>query len=312
MASLLLSAGTVHAQNDRPIRLLVGFSAGGGTDVLARLLAEKLKDELQRPVIVENRPGAGGMVAAAALKNAAADGTTLFLTNDHTTSIIPLVQKNPGYDVQEDFTPVAGVADYVSVLFIGAAVPAKSFAEYTRWVSERQAGKSSIAIPAPASLPEFITKAIGARAKLDLVPVPYKGAAPMLGDIMGNQIPAGISAVNDTLEPQKAGKIQVLAVAGDARQSIYPGVPTFSEVGIPGFEQSPFYAIYAPRGTPQAFIDTFSKATQKVLAQPAMAERMNALGLKVRYLPPQATAERERAYAQAWAPLVKALGYYPQ
>ena len=314
-ATLALSSPIALAREGnrtKPIKLLVGFSPGGGTDVVARYLADKLREELHRSVIVENRPGAGGQVAAQALKAAPKDGTTLFFTNDHTVSIIPLVMKQPGFNTSRDFTPVAGVAIYVSALFTGAGTPVKSYAEYIRWVHDKQAGKGSVGIPAPASLPEFMTIAIGARNTLDLTPVPYKGAAPMLGDIMGNQILAGISSLNDVLESQKAGKINVLAVSGRQRHAGVPDTPTFSELGVPGFEESPFYAIYAPQGIPPDEAAAFSQAMQKVLARPEVRERMVSLGLIPQYLNPEQMRQREQTYAQTWGKLIKDSGYQPQ
>ena len=296
----------------KPIKLLVGFSPGGGTDVVARYLADKLREELHRSVIVENRPGAGGQVAAQALKAAPKDGTTLFFTNDHTVSIIPLVMKQPGFNTSRDFTPVAGVAIYVSALFTGTGTPVKSYAEYIRWVHDKQAGKGSVGIPAPASLPEFMTIALGSRNSLALTPVPSKGAAPMLSDIMGSQILAGISSLNDVLESQKAGKINVLAVSGKERHPGIPGTPTFSELGVSGFEESPFYAVYAPQGTLTGDIAAFTQAMQKILARPDVQERLASLGLIPQYLDAEQMRLREQAYAQTWGQLIKASGYLPQ
>ena len=299
-------------ESDKPLKILVGFSPGGGTDVIARYLADKLREELQRTVIVENRPGAGGQVAAQVLKAAPKDGSTLFFTNDHTVSIIPLVMKNPGFDTAKDFIPVAGVADYVSALFTGTGTSVKSYAEYVRWIRDKDAGKSSVGIPAPSSLPEFMTLAIGTKNSLELTPVPYKGAAPMLGDIMGNQILAGISSLNDVLESQKAGKIRVLAVSGRERHPGTPDTPTFLELGVSGFEESPFYAIYAPQGTPASAVTVFTQAMQKILAKPEVRERMASLGLIPRYLDAEQMLKREQTYRQTWGKLIKASGYQPQ
>ncbi len=152
--ALTLSCGLAGAQNAKPIKLMVGFPPGGGTDAVARILADKLKDELGTPVVVENKPGAGGQLAAQALKTAPADGTVLFLSHDHTISILPLVVKNPGYDPAHDFAPVAGFATFVNAYAVSGGTPAKSFTEYVAWV-KAQGGKGAVGIPAPASTPEF-------------------------------------------------------------------------------------------------------------------------------------------------------------
>ena len=150
-----LSCGLAAAQNSKPIKLMVGFPPGGGTDAVARILAEKLKDELGTPVVVDNKPGAGGQLAAQALKAAPADGTVLFLSHDHTISILPLVVKNPGYDSAKDFVPVAGFATFVNAFAVSGGTPVKSFPDYLAWV-KTQGGKGAVGIPAPASTPEFL------------------------------------------------------------------------------------------------------------------------------------------------------------
>ena len=183
-----------------PIRLLVGFPPGGGTDAIARLLADKLKDRLGAPVVVENRPGAGGQIAARALKAAPADGTTLFLTHDHTISILPQVVKNPGFAPDEDFVPVAGIASFVNGFALAGGTPARSFTGYVEWLRKQHGGKGAVGIPAPASTPEFLVQLLARRYQLDLVAAPYRGGAPLLADMMGNQIAAGIGSVQDFIE----------------------------------------------------------------------------------------------------------------
>ncbi len=312
--ALLLAVGStgVLAQSGRTVRILVGFPPGGGTDAIARLLSERLKDALgASSVVVENRPGAGGQIAAQVLKSAAADGTTFFISHDHTISILPLVLKNPGYDPARDFVPVAGFATFVNAFAVSAATPATSFSQYIDWV-KGQGGKSAVGIPAPASVPEFLVKVIGEKYRLDLVSAPYRGSAPMIGDMLGNQIPAGVGSVPDFIENHKAGRLRVVAVLGGTRQAALPDVPTFAELGLAGFEDVPFYAFFAPAGTPQAVIDEFGAALAKVIAIAEVRERLTAMGLTVGYMPQQQLAARERAYAQTWAKIIKASGFVPQ
>jgi tripartite-type tricarboxylate transporter receptor subunit TctC len=305
-----LVAGTALAQG-KPIRILVGFPAGGGTDAIARTLADRLKDELHAPVIVENRPGAGGQIAAQALKAAAPDGTTYFISHDHTISILPLVVKNPGFDPVRDFVPVAGFATFVNALALSGGTPATTFKDYVAWVRS-QGGKSAIGVPAPASVPEFLVKVIGEKYGVDLVAVPYRGSAPMIGDMLGSQIPAGVASVPELVENHKSGKLRVVAVLGSARQPAMPEVPTFAELGLAGFEDVPYYAFFAPAGTPQTEVDRFSAALGKVIAAPDMKEKLTVWGLSVGLMPQAQLAARERAYAQAWARIIKASGFQPQ
>lgn len=317
LVSAIACAGAVPAlpawaEGGRPLRILVGFPPGGGTDAIARTLAEKLKDLLGVPVVVENRPGAGGQIAAQALKGAPADGSTVFLTHDHTISILPQVVKNPGFEPDRDFVPVGGFATFVNCFAVSGGTPAQSFAEYVDWVRKVGGGKGAVGIPAPASTPEFLVKLLGERFQLDLVSAPYRGSAPLIGDMLGNQIPAGVASVQDFIENHKAGKLRVVAVLGDRRQAAMPQVPTFAELGLKGFEDMPYYGFYAPAGTPRAFIDAFSAALAKVVAVPQMQQHLTALGLTVGYMSPVQLAARERTYSATWARIIRSSGFQPQ
>jgi tripartite-type tricarboxylate transporter receptor subunit TctC len=310
-ASLLGSA--VHAQgSSTAIRILVGFPPGGGTDAIARVLAEKLKDQLNQPVLVDNRAGAGGQIAAQLLKAAPADGNTLFLSHDHTISILPLVIKNPSFDPAHDFVPVAGFATFVNALAVSGGTPARSVPEYVAWVRQQGGGKGNVGVPAPASVPEFLVKLIGQKYGLDLQAAPYRGSAPMMADMLGNQIGAGVGSIPDFIENHKAGKIHVVAVMGNARQAALPDVPTFAELGVAGFEDVPYYGLFAPAGTPQAAIDRLADALAKVIAQPETHERLASMGLTVGFMSQQQLGSRERAYSQTWARIIHNRGFQPQ
>ncbi len=310
-ALLLALSGAAFAQAGKTVRILVGFPAGGGTDAIARTLAEKLKDELGMSVVVENRPGAGGQVAAQALRSATPDGTTVFISHDHTISIVPLVMKNPGFDPAKDFIPVAGFATFVNALALSSGTPATNFKDYVVWVKEK-GGKGAVGIPAPASIPEFLVKVIGERYGLDLVSAPYRGSAPMMADMLGNQIAAGVGSIPDFIENHLAGKLHVVAVLGGTRQSALPDVPTFTELGLTGFEDIPYYGFFAPAGTPQAAINQFSAALSKVIAQPDVRERLTRWGLTVQFMTQAQLAARERAYSQTWSQIIKKSGFQPQ
>ena len=309
-AALGMSGGALSQTG--PIKVLVGFPPGGGTDVIARVLADKLKDHLGVPVIVENKAGAGGQLAAQALKAAAPDGNTLFLTHDHSVTILPLVMKNPGFDPAKDFVAVAGFATFVNALAVSGGAPAKSVNDYVAWVRSQGAGKGTVGVPAPASVPEFLVKVVGQKYALDLQAAPYRGSAPMMADMLGNQIAAGVASIPDFIENHKAGKIRVVAVMGGARQAVMPDVPTFAELGLAGFEDIPYYGYFAPAGTPKAVIDRFSEALSKVLTQPEVRNQLTAMGLAVGHMPPEQLASRERAYARVWTRVIKASGFQAQ
>ena len=307
---MLAMAGGLKAQTTAT-RLLVGFPPGGGTDAIARILADKLKDQLGAPVVVENRAGAGGQIAAQTLKAAAPDGHTLFLTHDHSISILPLVTKNPGFNPATDFIPVAGFASFANALAISTGTPARSMADYARQVQSR-GGKDTIGVPAPGSIPEFMVGLLASKYKLDLQAAPYRGSAPMIADMMGNQISAGIGSVPDFIEQHRAGKVRVVALMGAKRHAVLPDVPTFAELGLAGLEELPYYGLFAPAGTPGAVIERLNQALAKVLAMPEVQGSMTAMGLTVNYQPQAAFAAVVRDYTQTWERIIRTSGFQPK
>ena len=304
-------AGIGLAQAQTTTRILVGFPAGGGTDAVARILAERLQGELGNSVVVDNKAGAGGQLAAQALKAATPDGHTLFLSHDHSVSILPLTMKNPGFDPARDFVPVAGFATFVNAVALSGGTPARDFKAWIDSV-KTSGGKATMGIPAPASTPQFAVQVIGKQFGLDLVAAPYRGSAPMMADMLGNIIPAGVGSVPDFIENHKAGKLRVAAVMGTQRQAALPDVPTFTELGIKGFEEVPYYGIFAPAGTPKAALDKLAAGVQKVIAMPDVKEKLTAMGLTVGYMSGAELGKRETAYREVWAKIIQASGYQPQ
>jgi tripartite-type tricarboxylate transporter receptor subunit TctC len=298
--------------SERPIRILVGFPPGGGTDVIARLLQEPLSQRLGRTVIIENKPGAGGQIAAQQLKASPADGTTLFLTHDHTISILPQVVRHAGFDPAQDFEPMGGFASFVNTFAVSALHPAKTFEEYLQWVRQSSQGRSAVGIPAPASTPEFLVKQLAQRFDLDLISAPYKGSAPMIGDMLGRQIEAGIGSVQDFVNYHQEGKLRVLAVLGGKRQPLLPEVPTFAELGMQGLEDEPYYGIYAPKGVPAAFTQRFAKALAESVQEPHIYKQLQAIGLVVDPMAPAQLQQREQAYTSVWTRTIAQSGFKPQ
>lgn len=307
-----LGAWPVLADEPKTVRLLVGFPAGGGTDAIARALAEQLRVELGSTVVVENKPGAGGQIAAQTLKAATPDGSTLFVSHDHTISILPMVTRHPGFDPAADFVPVAGFASLVNCFAVSPGTPAKSFNEYLAWLRGPQGGKGAVGIPAPASVPEFLVKMIGDHYKLDLINAPYRGSAPMIGDMLGNQIAAGVGTVPDFIEQHRAGKLRIVAVLGDSRQALLPDVPTFAELGLKGFEERPYFALFAPARTPRATLDRLSIALAKTVATPSVRDRLTAMGLTVSFMPQADITRRIEAYNKVWSEVIRRSGFQPQ
>ena len=246
-----------------------------------------------------------------ALKASAPDGNTMFLSHDHTISILPLVTKSPGFNPERDFVPVAGFASFVNCFAIADKTPAKNFPDYLKWVNGDVNGRGSVGVPAPASTPEFLVKLLAEKYNISLVSVPYKGAAPVMADLLGNQIPAGIGAVPDFIENHRSGRLRIVGVLGADRDPLLPDVPTFHELGLTGFEDVPYYGLFAPKGTPQAMLDTFNAALQKVLSIESVRKQLVGLGLRAEYSNQRQFTAQERAYTQVWARIVKEKGFAP-
>jgi len=269
-----------------PMHILVGFAAGGSSDVAARLLAEKLKDTLGVAVIVDNKVGAGGRIAAEALKNAPADGTTFMLAPVVVPVLAPLVFKQLSYDPAKDFTPVAQVGTYQFAFAVGPANPARTVPEFVAWVKAHPA-QANFGSPAPGSLPHFFGLMVGEATGIELVHIAYKGGAPLATDLMGGQIPAGVDALSDMIELHRAGKIRIIATSGAQRSPLLPDVATFREQGFPAIEGSGWIGVYAPAKTPPAIVMQVSSAIAAALKGPELRERMQNLGYE-----PTGTARR--------------------
>ena len=310
----LCVSGAVRAQplpaSAGPIRILVGFPAGGTIDVVARLLAEKLKDELGVPVVVESRTGAGGQIAAQALKQAAPDGHTLMLAPDHTMVVVPLTLKSPGYDVAKDFVPVAQVARYLGALAVASGTGVRTLAEYVAWLKANPA-QASVGVPAPGSLQQFSLATISRAAGVPVTAVPYRGSAPLVQDVASGQIPAGITALGDFLEFNAAGKLRVIATIDAQRAPQLPDVPTFSEQGMK-LDFNFWLGLFAPAGTPPALMQRMNVAVARVLAQPDVHDRMVKLVFEPVTGTPAQMSDRIAADTRYWEPVIRASGWVMQ
>lgn len=321
LAGLAIAAGVAvlgtatAAENDAPIKMLVGFPAGGSTDAVARHLALAMQKELGgRPVLVENKPGAGGQLAAQTLKAAKPDGQTLFLSNSHTVSMIPLTVANPGFDPAKDFAPVGLIAVSPDVFAINPTVVGNAgmgLREFAQWVKANP-GKGNVGVPAPASAPDFAVTIVSRALDSDLRSVPYRGDGPVTQDLMAGQIAAGIGSVGAMMQPAKSGKVKIVAVNGTTRLPQLPDVPTYAELGVKGYEEVIFAGLFAPAGTPPALIQTYSNALAKVVKSPDFVERLAALGLTAASSTPRELGERVQRTHQAWTAMVQAVGYKPQ
>jgi tripartite-type tricarboxylate transporter receptor subunit TctC len=282
------------------ITILVGFPPGGGTDLLARHLAVGMREELRIPVIVLNQPGAGGQISAQTLMHSKPDGSVLLLSHDHTISIFPQLNKNPGYNPNVDFQAVAGIGNFVNCFFISANIPPTNYNQYRKWVLSQTNSNRAVGIPAINSAPEYLVKSINRQESLDLVPVPYQGSAPMLTDILAGHIPAAIGTILECIELHRSGKIRIIGIMGGKRQALLPNVPTFSELGVQGFENIPFYGVFAPYKTPLEISDTLSLAIKHVLSQSKFTKAFNSSGIEIKWSPAKQFSNEVLRYSQAW------------
>jgi tripartite-type tricarboxylate transporter receptor subunit TctC len=314
LVALLAAAlpGFAAAQADsRPLRVLVGFPPGGSTDVVARILTDKMRATLGRPVIVENRPGNGGQVAAQQLKAAAPDGSTVMLTIDHTHVIIPLTFKDPGYDPIKDFTPIVGVAEYYNAMAVSAKTGVTSLKELATWLKANP-GQANFGIPAAGSVPQFAGLIVAKSLGVKMEPIPYKGGAPLVQDLLGGQVPVGFGSLTELIDHHRAGKLRVLAVSGRQRARSAPEIPTFQELGLKGIDKNPWLAFFGPAGLQPGFVNGFYTAVRVAMESPEAKERFAALGVEAS-LAPQDELRRWVSDALAhWGPVIRDSGYVLQ
>ena len=290
------------------VRILVGFPPGGATDVVARIIGEKLRVIMNQPVIVENKPGAGGMIATQQLKAASPDGSTIMLTIDHSHVIIPLTFKSPGYDPLRDFTALAGVASYYNVMALSSTIPAKTPAEFGAWLKANP-GKANYGIPAVGSVPQFAGLLVGQSLGTPMVAIPYKGGAPLVQDLLGGQVPAAFLSLTESIEHHRSGKMHVMAVSGTSRAKSAPDIPTFQELGIKGVDKNPWLAFFGPKGMQTEFMDRFGRAVSTALADPEVVEKLSKLGNVATYANSTQLQEWVTSATSHWGPVIKASGF---
>lgn len=308
LTAATLIGSTVFAQTDKPLRVIVGFPGGVSIDVVTRILSDKLKDELKRPVIVDNRPGAGGRLAAEVLKSSAPDGNTVMVTPIVVPVLAPMVFNKLSYNPATDFAPVVRVCDFSFGLAVSADAPVKNLAEYSAWIKANPKN-ANFGSPAAGSLPHFFGEMIGSALAVDMVHVPFNGGSALQAAVLGNHVPAGIDVVFEWLQNSKAKKVTVLATSGVTRSKVMPDVPTFKELGYPDIVGQGWFAMYAPAKTPAAAISEINKAVNKVLAMPEIREKFAALGLETGGGSDADLQKTMIEDTKRWAPVVKKTGF---
>jgi len=299
----LSGSAVAQAWPSKPIRMVVNFPAGGVADVVARAVAPGLGEAIGQQLVIENRPGAGGNIGADAVAKAPADGYTLLMSSGGTISINPSLYAKMPFDPARDLQPVAAAARVLVFLVMRPDLPpkdVKSFMEYVR----ANPGKLSYGSPGNGSSPHLAGEMFKSAAKLFAIHIPYRGAAPALTDLLGNQLDfmfdPGIG-----LTHVRSGKLRLLAVGSPKRSPLFPEIPTLDEAGLKGFDADSMFGFYAPAGVPQDIVMRLNREINRQLQTPAIRDRVAALGGEVAPMTPAEFAERGRRDAERFGAIIR-------
>jgi tripartite-type tricarboxylate transporter receptor subunit TctC len=304
LIALLILVGPASAQSfpDKPVRFIVGFTAGSATDITARLFAAKFAELWKVPVAVENVPGAGGSVGGDRVAKSAPDGSTFYWGANGALTINPtLLAASQTYDVQRDLAPVARLLTMASIVAVNNDVPARSFAEYIA-LARKEPGKLSYASPGVGTPQHIAGELLKAQAGVNITHVPYRGA--VLTDVIGGRVSMTLQNMGVLLPHVKEGRLRGLAVTSLKRSSVID-LPTVAESGLPGFEATSWFGLMAPAGTPPAVVARVYQDAQKVSAMADVRERLSALGLDTASDGPDALAAIIKADIAKWAKVIK-------
>ena len=309
---MLTGAARSQAQDtypNRPVRLLIPFAPGGVTDLFARKYSEKLGKRLGQPVLMDNKAGASGVIAATEVARSRPDGYTLFFATSTTLAILPWMMTTPAYDVERDFMSIALIGTTPLLLVVNATMPARTVAELVALIKANP-GKYSYGTSGVGSTPHLAGELFKLRAgNLDLLHVPYKGSGPALQDALSGINPVFIDSFSGSRPHHKAGKMRILAIFAEKRSNIGPDIPTAIESGIPGMVAGSFQVVCAPTGTPAAIISTLQAATAEVMRETAFQAELEGLSIDpIADSTPEKTKLFIRNELAKWAPIVRATG----
>lgn len=309
-AIFAMSFSPAHAQGDypdkKPIRLVVPFAPGGATDLLARTVAGSLSESFASSVIVENKPGAGSVIAAEAVAKSPADGHTLLMATSTTLAINPSIYRKLPYDPVKDFVPVAMVATVPFVLVVNPAqVPVGSLTELVAFVREKQLSYASAGKGTMHHLAAELFKSV---TNLDLVHVPYRGSALAITDVLAGQVPMMFTDLAPAMPHIASGKLRAIAMTTTRRVASLPQVPTIAESGYPGFEAVAWQGVVAPAGTPRQVVELLGRKIGRIVAEPAVEQRIAGAGMLANPMPTEALSAYVIAEIKRWRPIVMASG----
>lgn len=307
LALFLGHAAWAQQYPTRPVRLVVPFPPGGSTDILARLVAQKLSEDLGQTVLVDNRPGAGGTLGANLVAKSLADGYTLLMGSSGPISISPSLMKKLPYDPTKDYAAISLIATIPTMLVVNPSVPVKTVAELVA-LAKSKPGKMNFASTGNGATPHLAAELFKFSAGVDIVHVPYKGSAPAVADLLGGQVDLMFEQVPAVLPHVKAGKLRAIAVSSATRSAAMPELPTIAESGLPGFEVSSWFGILAPTGTPPEIINRLNGALVRIMANAQVRETLAAQGAEAVGTTPQAFAATIGSEIPKWASVVKRAG----
>jgi len=317
LAALFIAAVLVAAAHDapaqqyptKPIRLIVGYAAGGGTDTVARVFAQRLTDGLGRQVIVDNRPGAAGNISTELAVRSPPDGYTLLMGNIGPIAVNPHLYKLT-FDPLRDLTPISLIALAPLLVVVHPSLPVKSLKDLVA-LARRESGKLSYSSAGVGSSNHLAGALFNIEARTDVVHIPYKGAAPALTDLIAGNVQLSFQTLPSLGGSVRSGRVRALAVTSAKRSRLYPEIPTAAEAGLKEFEVSAWYSIVAPAGTPRTVVDRVRDEIVKALAQKDVLDRVTAEGAEPMGSTPEAFAEFMRIETAKWGRVVRISGMKP-
>jgi len=291
----------------RPIVLVVAFPPGGASDVLARILGRKLEQILRQPVVIDNRPGAGGNVAAEAVAHAAPDGYTLLAGNNAILATNAALYKKINFDAEADFAPVGLIGSQANILVVNLAVPARSMAELIA-LAKANPGKLNFASSGHGLAAHLAGELFKAEAKIDIVHVPYKGAAPALQDVIAGHVQMMFATASSVVSHIQDGKVRPIAVATLKRTAVLPDIPTMDELGLKGFDATTWHGLVAPARTPSDVVAALNRALTATLADAGVKKSLGDLGVDIIGGTPEELAAYIKSEIPKWTAIIKASG----
>lgn len=304
VAGFLAAAQAQAAFPERPVTLVVPFAAGGSTDVVARVIAEKMSEDLGQQVIVQNVAGAGGSLGAGNVARAEPDGYTILMGTVATHALNPLILKSKPYDAEADFTPVSLLVVVPNVLVVNPELPAKSVEELLALL-KAEPDKWSYASSGNGTPLHLSGELFKSMAGVTMEHIPYKGSGPALNDVLGNQVSIMFDNLPSSSAHIKAGTLRALAVTTSERAPSFPDIPTMAEAGLPGYETYTWNALFAPKDTPKEVVDRLNSAAVKAMADPGVAERMKEFSATIVASSPEELGAHVKAEVAKWTPVVK-------